>query len=544
MPRRPFPARTYPKVVGVRAGPWIGMRDAREPSASSPRYATLLRNCYATTTESGERAVRGVPGFSLAGAQLGGVGARAVQWIGYMRETDGTLRNLVFCNGVLSEYSFATNTFTTRLTQANIGAGTGTPALSTTARIYALTYADQLIVSDGVNVPFQWDGTSGGGVVELSNAPVFYGQPIIHFEKLTAIKNAERDTFVWSEEGDPTLGYDTAPYENAWNFGGSKAQRLFALASRNEALGILRERTTTEVYGAMNAEFRTTANRASVSEEIGTIAPGAVLVLDEGTLTVDAEGRPQFWPRGGGYTAAPALWDACEQTVANIARTQIPNTQITYDEPTNLIYLHYAKSGASSLNASLIFERTGGTPNLVGIMDGFPSTRWGVWIDDDGRQRMVHAGVDDGYVYVHGTPENGPWSYELQAGIAAIPHEVKPHFMGADLHEEKHYDELGLEVMLGGTDQTITVGYETPYGLSTTQQVVTFTTSGALWDVAVWDVDLWAEEASQNKRDRLGIDEHGRWLRPVFQHAVAGEEFGLVQCDAVAFVEGRDPEIP
>ncbi|MHB1310576.1 MAG: hypothetical protein ACYC3L_01070 [Gemmatimonadaceae bacterium] len=541
MARKPWPSRSYPQPKVYQAGPWLGMRDASEPAAADPRYAKLLRNCYATATDTGVRAVHGIPGFTQAGAQLGAVGARVVQWIGYMRETDGTTRNLVVCNGVVSEYDFGTDAFTTRLTNAQIAAGTGTPAFSTTARVYSLTYNDQQIFSDGTNVAFQWDGTSGAGVTELSNAPVFYGQPIIHFEKLAAIKNAERDTWVWSEEGDPTLGYDTAPYENAWNFGGAKAQRLFALASRNESLGVLRERTTTEVYGAMNAEFNTTANRASVSEQIGTMAPGAVLVLDEGTMTVDADGRPQFWPRGSGYSAAPALWDTCAVTISAVARSQIPNTQIVYDETTNLIMVPFAKDGASSLNTVLLFERTGGVPNFVGYADGYSSTRWGVWIDSDGRQRVVHAGVDDGYLYLHGTPDAGPWSYGLNSGTIARPIEIRPAEMGADMHIEKNFDEFGLEVMLD-TDLDLTLGYITPSGTSSTVQTESLATGGAVYGTGLYGTATYAA-ATNNSRLRVGIAEHGRWMVPSIRHDVVDQQFSVIACDAVAFIEGRDPEI-
>lgn len=541
MPRRPYPASIYPIPRTLRAGPWVGMHDALEPGAARSGLAKLLRNCYATATEGGIRCVQGVPGFEQAGTQLGSMGARVVQWIGALRLTNGTVKNLVFCNGVLSEYDFGTDAFTTRLTNAEIAAGTGTPTLSTTARVYGLTYADQLIVSDGINVPFQWDGTSGGGVVELSNCPVIYGQPRVYNEKMVIIKAAERDTWAWSEEGDPTLGYDTSPYENAWNFGGPNAERLVAFAARSGALGILRERSTTEVYGAIASEFRTTANESSVSETLGTTAPASVLVLDEGTMTVDASGRPQFWPRGRGYTAAPALWDGCEQTVRDVVRSQIANTQVFFDEPSNLIRIAIARDGAAQLSTVLLFERTGDVPNFVGYMDGFPSTRWGVWVDGEGRERIVHAGADDGYLYLHGTPEEGPWNYGLNAGPAAIEHEIKPSFLGADIHDEKNFDEFGVEVMLN-TTLDLTLGYDTPTGTSSTTQIVTLALSGARYGTAIYGTDRYGG-GDANTRTRVGIDEHGRWLLPSIRHAAVNQQFSIIACDALAFVEGRDPEV-
>lgn len=541
MARRPAPSRTYPRAVLYRAGPFLGMRDDTSPVGTDPRFASLIRNAYATSTEQGVRCVTGLPGFALAGTQLGSVGARACQWIGQFTQVAGTTKSLAFVNGELHEYDWGGNAWTTRLTQAEIAAGTGTPALSTTARIYCVVYNDQLIVSDGVNVPFQWDGTDSGGVVELSNCPVLYGQPTIHYEKLVGVMDAERDTIVWSEEGDPTLGYDTAPYENAWNLPGARAEPILALAARNESLGIIRKRTTTVVSGAIAAGFETTANRASVSDDTGTFSPGGVLVLDEGTVTVDQKGRPQFWVSGGGYTKDPAMWEACEATARLIAASTVPHMQVVLDEGTDLIWVTYAASGESALANAFLFERTGGTPNLVGVVTGVPMQRVGTWVDPDGRGRLVHAGVDDGYVYYHGTAAGDTWNYGFAAGTTPIPHEVQPAPLGADPDEEKNFDECTVEVMLD-TSATLTVDFTSSDGTITDAQVLTFASAGMLWDDGLWDVGEWAG-AAPNARGRIGIAAHGRWVRPSIRHSVLNETFCLLQCAILAFPEGRDPEI-
>jgi hypothetical protein len=157
-PRKAFPASVYPQPKIIRSGPWKGMRDAQESESADPEYCKLIQNAYASNMFVGVRAISGIPGFAQAGTQLGGVGARTCQWIGQFAKTDGTTKSLVVVNGDLSEYNWGNNTYSTRLTNAQItGAGA---TLSTTARVYGLVYNDLLILSDGVNKPFQWDGTS------------------------------------------------------------------------------------------------------------------------------------------------------------------------------------------------------------------------------------------------------------------------------------------------------------------------------------------------------------------------------------------------
>ena len=538
MPRKTWPSRAYPRPQIIRSGPWKGMRDAQEPESADPQYAKLIQNAYASNVDIGLRCITGIPGFALAGTQLGSVGARTCQWIGQFARTNGTTQSLVIVNGALSEYNWGANTYTTRLTNAQItGAGA---TLSTTATVYCVVYNDLLIVSDGVNKPFQWDGTSGGGVTLLSNAPICYGQPVIYSEKLMMIKAAERDTFVWSEEGQPNVGYEAGGYLNVWGIGGAKAERLVALAPRNETLGVIRERSTTEIAGQVATDFKTTATRASVSEKIGTTAPGAVLVLDEGTLSVDAFGRPQFWPKGGTYTVAPALWDACAQTVSGIATSQIPNIQITDDEACSLFWVSFAALGASSLTSHLLFERTGGVPNLVGVAQ-FVAQRMGTWINASGQRVLVHSGVDDGYLYYHGTPTGSLWNFGYNAGTTPIPHEVRPAEMGVDIGEEKNWDEFSISIITD-TAATFSFDYVTPSATSAATQTIAFTGGGSLWDSFLWDTGTWGG-ASGNTRKRVGINMHGRWMIPSIRHAVLNEQLCLIMCEAVAFSEGRDPEI-
>jgi len=126
-------------------------------------------------------------------------------------------------------------------------------AVSTSARIYSCVLADQIIFSDGVNTPFMW---SGAAFTVLANCPVLYGQPRIHYAKLFGIKAVKRNTIVWSEENDPTIGYEAGIYNNGWELVQTRAEGLHALFATNEALYYFRERTIGAIRGEVTPDFR------------------------------------------------------------------------------------------------------------------------------------------------------------------------------------------------------------------------------------------------------------------------------------------------
>ena len=102
--------------------------------------------------------------------------------------------------------------------------------------LFAASIADACIVHDGTNTPLRvYDlDTLIPSSAALSNAPVFYGQPVPYYAKLFAIKAAERNVIVWSEENDPTIGYESTPYSNSWEIGQTDQAPLYALAATNE----------------------------------------------------------------------------------------------------------------------------------------------------------------------------------------------------------------------------------------------------------------------------------------------------------------------
>jgi hypothetical protein len=510
------------------------MTDTVEPQTARPNRAQLLRNCYATTTDVGV-AVVGIPGFEQAGTQQGSVGARTSQWVGQFNTTNGTKRSLWVINGTVQEYNHGTDSFTQRLSNAQIG------TFSTTARVYGCVFNDYLILSDGVNDAIAWDGTSGGGVTVLTNCPVIYGQPVVYYSKLFVISASERDTILWSEEGTPNTGYDAGGYSNAWNLGGTYAETINALVATNEYLGVIRPRSTTAIYGAVNDEFKSTGTRNAVSERLGTTSPGGVLTTDEGTFVLDADGRPQFWGRGSGYIADPALWADCETHVRTIPRASLPNTEIIADDTAGLIWMGVPESGQTYPTLWLLYER-GVRPSLVGVAGDFTSQRTGVWEDASGVRRVVHTGVDDGYCYLHGTADGTIWDRGFASGTLTLDQTLTFVVPTADTVQDQYFDRLTLESS-AQDDMQLTIDAQTPEGLSA-PLVATLQGggSGLVWDVGNWDEASWAGTAVNQKLD-CNLHVRGRWATIRIRHGTLGAQFNLTRALIETFVDGREPMV-
>src|SRR5690606_28557645 len=230
MPRPPVPPILRRPLVG-RQGPWRGDRGTTVPSSRDPTLAFRMRNVFPLTPEIGSGVV-GRPGFRRAGAKTG----PTVQWIGQFEKSGGTARwdislwddpssiwvgpgtltdkTIKIAGGEIYEYDWLTDSWVLQVSQAEIAAAGG--ALETAGRVWAVSFADVLVITDGVNKPITWDGTPGGGVAVLTNAPVMFGPPTVYYARLFAIKADDRSTIVWCEPGQPNVGWEAEGYNNSW----------------------------------------------------------------------------------------------------------------------------------------------------------------------------------------------------------------------------------------------------------------------------------------------------------------------------------------
>lgn len=528
------------QTVEYLSGPFHGMRDTLDPSNAQPDLALLLENCYPADATRNE-AVVGRPGFQQAGAQLGAVGSRTGQLVTQFTKLDGTEYTVAIVGGQgIYTFNWATRAWTNVVTTANLT--TAGVTLSTTAMVFAVTFANKLVISDGTNKPFTWDGTSGAsGLTLLSNASVAYGQPWVYYGKLFFIKNASRTTLIWSEENDATIGYDTAPYSNTWTLGQTDQNALYAGYGTNDAMYYFRARSVGVVQGAVNSEFTANAVHDSASSNVGTTSPVATVYHEGRLYFIDAELRPHMIVPGG--AGAIPLWNDASETVGGLDRNYAATVQGVYHPGVKLVL--FAVTELSQTTPSMIFAINPYTspPNFacIYLRGTFNLQRIGIVKNADGVPTLMHLDTS-GYAYDHGLPSGSIWSDGLNAGTAAIRHIVSAPFLGNDTAFEKKWTRCDMLFHAPSNMTNLSIRYLTPRGVSTAQ-TFTITSSLSRYDVAIWDTDLWAS-TSIEQHAAAGWSGFGRWIQPTIQHETAGEQFGLEMIKVTGVAVSDAPGVP
>lgn len=520
-------AARYPRELAFETGPWVGVRNLTDPTSARNNLLSRLQNCYIESPELNS-AVVSRPGFTRAAAsgQLGSSGFRRTQGVIEFTKLDGTVYRVVVCGGSFYTYSWGTNTFTIQ--------SLGAYSLDADARVYLVPFADKLVISDGVNTPLIWDGSA---FAELTNCPVLYGSPWVYYAKLFGIKDAERSTIVWSEENDPTTGYEVGGYNNAWTLGQTAQDPLYAGVGLNDQMLVFRARSTTQIIGAVNADFQSTGTREGISETIGTTSPDSIVVVGRSVYWLDADARPQRYIVGQGMQNEPAVWENARVDISEVALTALASVRGGYHPTIDVVLLAVPASGLSDPSYILTFDGSSG--RYSGIWTGFPMTAMGFWTDTTNAVVMVH-GSTDGIPYIHGVPGGTQYDDELDAGTAAIAHFVEGPTLGHSVTVEKFFDRIDASLRVATAMTDVRVRLSTSQGLGN-EQVMVASGGVSLWDTAVWDTDVWSAEAAE-QHPSVGSIDHGRWCKVQISHEVTGEYFGLTRLAVHAFAEGDFPE--
>jgi len=490
-----------------------GMRDSEDPQTADPTFAKLIQNAYPLNSATGARVV-GRPGFVQAGAQLGASETRRVQGIGQYTKLDGTEYTVCVVGGKFYKYTWGTTTWT-EVTLENA-------TVSTTAPVYFVTMADVLVVSDGVNKPWTWNGTTD---TELTNAPVLYGQPTVYYAKLFGIKNIERSTIVWSEEADPTEGYEAGGYNNAWTLGQTDQDRLTAVLGTNEALFYWRPRSLGAIRGMVDVDFVNSGTREGVSATVGTASPGGVVVGGDDVYFMDADNRVHSLSLSGGRLDTN-VWKSLRETRAGWDATKADKSLAVYDPQTNLALVGAVASGGTECNRYVAVDIASG--EIAGIWQGWTSTALGVVKNASGQPVVMH-GTANGYVYVHGLPDGSVWndqSSTADGGTAAIAHVVTGAFLGAHMYQAKKFVRWDVNLYLE-TAATLAFSYKTSRGTPTAQ-----------------NKSVTASVYPREHHASVGLLGDGRWILPTITHQSGSERFGLNRWCVTSVLYGAEPEIP
>ena len=510
-----------PKSVGrgkgIQLGPWVGMRNLQDPTAASPEFAYMLRNVYSLDPESRAR-LEGRPGFAQMGAQLGTAGRRTPQLFHQFTTLAGTRHTIAIVGGYFYTLNWGTSTWTEVVTNANLA--TASITLSQTARCYAVTFANTVVISDGTNKPWTWDGTSGaGGLVSLTNAPAMFGQPVVHYGKLFGIVAATRSQLQWSEENAANTGYTAGGYNNAWTLGQTDTDALYRLLPSNELLYVFRARSMTAIAGEVTPNFSSTGTREAISSTRGTTSPASVFFEGSNVVFADADGQPCIMQPGG---APVSYWEFFNDTLETMDPASIHEIEGFYDPTLELSRIGFQSSGAAAdrdVQMALYPSHEGYI--AAGIFDGYEFGRIDVVENADGEPRVLH-GDSSGNVYVHGVPDGTTWSDDGEL----IRHEIVTGLENFTDDVEWHYGRLDYSIVAKTDLTNVAFSFITAYGESV---AIEDDQSGIfpLWDVMQWDVDVWAAPTLV-KHGAIGIDEIGNYIGVRVVHSTLNERFGLL----------------
>lgn len=533
------PSRAFPRPLTLQApqsGQWAGMSDARETNASTANHVALGRNVYRRFATEGTAYV-GRPGCRRMGAQLGTLSNRTANWCGQFTKYDGTEYTVLVLQGEIYTYNWGSDSWGVVVTTANFA--TATITRSTTSRWYANAFGDTLVFSDGVNVPFTWDGSSGaGGLTEVTDCPVLYGQPVVRASKYMGIKQPERDTIVWSEEADIQTGYEAGGYVNAWSLGGPRSERLFALGATNEMVAVIRERSATAIRGAISTDFTTASTTPDVSATLGTKTPFCV-TLNEGVLFVDQDGRPQLIVAGA-QDPVP-LWGAFEQFLRGVNRLALDKVHVVEDLGCDVVLVGVPVSADTWPSSFFAYQRDRGALVPVAVWSGFTAQAAGLVKDGDRVWKWMHAGPDDGYTYVHDIPTGTTWNDASGTDTVPIEHAVLPRPLATDQDDECVFTDVSVHTA-ADTTCDLTVSYVTSRGRGS-EQALSLGLTGSAWDAFNWDEANWADD-TPDQRGVVGVMGRGRWIQPEVRHSVLDQKFALSAVRVTAMLENADPLVP
>jgi len=393
--------------------------------------------------------------------------------------------------GLLVEYdpSNTAHPFTNR-TSTSMNA----VALSITGRIYASTFANYFVITDGTNRPRKI--TSAFVLSNLTDANYAFGGPFTsYYGKLFGIDASDNVTIRWCEENDPDTGWGTGTSDNSWTLRQTSSDQLTVLVGSNEALYCARQNSWAIITGAANSDFRSSGTVDAV-QTVGCRSPDAALLINSSVVFLDQYGRPGRIEPGYGYLP---LWKRTQETIRGIglSASQLRAAWGRYDPVTNLIKFAYrATSSATANGQMLVFDADSweciGThvwyASGTTAMDHAYSA---VILDETNRPRhaICPAGTSDVALYIQKTEDDQAASSQdtVAAGAQMVPVTADSPWLGGDPIEESQFNRVAVNIrnVGGGTAGLVTwkLAFRTPNGdFSTPVAMVVAGTSGTFAD--------------------------------------------------------------
>lgn len=521
------PAQGYPRPrpvvyqeLGIRR-----MSDARSPNPD-PKTASLIYNSYPLNPEAVLEII-GRPGVNHIGTgSTPGLGQMGFQF----RRLNGTIYTVVIIAGLMYTVNWAGPALVSV-------ALPGWLTFQSTDKIYATVLADKLFISDGVRKPVLWDGTT---FTDVTNCPILFGQPVVHYAKIHGIVKANPVQIVWSEENDPLTGYDTQInaitgelYDNQWVLGQTSQDRLYVLMPVEDALYFSRARSWSMITGPNEDDYRSSGNREAVSSTVGCTLPSCCIFRNDEIWFQDRDGFFWYIPVGG---QPVPIWEGYRETIQAADK----DPPATVGGRANLCSM-VEWPLIPLVMATVAVVNPGGGPWRYRILTWDPTTKEcrGVWDlpstvepthlaavhNASELDRVILAMDEAGHVMSFGTPYAGPWQDQIFSGNVAITHQVIGAELGWEETQEKDWESI--TALFWGQNLTASIGYTTP---RRTTSVPIVAAAAAL-------------AAESEIRRKVGIRGLGRWLRPEVIHTTINEKFRFLGFEVGSYLSANPPKV-
>ena len=367
-------------------------------------------------------------------------------------------------------------------------------ALGAANRIYATSFANYFIVSDGVQRPRKID--SSFVLTNLTDANyAFFGPLTIYYGALFAIDASDQITMRWSEPNAPDTGYGTGTSDLSWSLQQTSADPLQCLIGTNQALFAFRSNSVAIITGAANSDFASSGAVDAV-QSIGSRSPDSVLLAGASVTFMDQYMRPGRIQLGYGYIP---LWPRIQETLRGIGKTVAleSNAWGRLDPTTNLIKFGYRGTSTSTQNEQmLVFDAqsfeclgthvvpadTNRTPIDHGFSAGNPQSTSPMLDANLLPIHVVASGITGDLAFYWQDHEDVPSSVaqDLVAGGTAVTVQgtVTPPLLGGDPLLEKTWERVVVGTrFVGGTSAglaTIKMQYRNPYFDYTSAAAMTY----------------------------------------------------------------------
>lgn len=441
--------------------------------------------------------------------------------------------------------SNATHPFTDRTSASMNGV-----ALTAATRIYATTFANSFILTDGTNRPRKIDAT--WVLTNLTDGNYAFTGPLtVYYGKLFGVDASDAITMRWSEEADPDTGYGTGTSDNSWSLRQTSGDQITVLIGTNQALFAFRQNSTAIITGAANSDFRSSGSVDAV-QSIGTRSPDAVALVGASVVFLDQYGRPGRIQIGYGYLP---LWKRIQETLRGVGKTAALSRAAwcRYDPVTNLIKFGLRWTSSSTTNEKLlVFDADSwecfGTHTLVSDTNRTAIDHAYSGGNPQSTSPMLDANLLPIHVVASGStsdislywqegedvPANAAQDVVGNASNVTVQGSVSTPLMGGDPKLEKHFDRIiaGIRNVGGATTgyPSVKLQYRTAYADYTAAAAMTFSGTGhagfVTYDGATYKVE------SAGKLNRQA----SRYIQCKFTNDVTGNPATRFTLDTVTVV--------